>query len=699
MWMRLVNQPVRWLPELGEMGAGRQTAVVRQWLLFVWLLPVALLTLVWLGWASVPLVWVGGGLLVGVLFRYLFSRLNFSSILAADAPMLQGAQGRFISWALLFLYGPVVLWADVLIALLDAGRGWRHCRGRMVWQRQQQAVLLNGVLLALVRDVLPGLVGGGVSGRRGGRIPLVAVADGEAMMGATAVHLGLFLLLMFLVFVTTLYGANYSRLFIARLFVRMGLTLLLLFVLPELLAVLAIWLYILDGSAMIAIALLALLTVGGLAHYLNQRVEHNRRQAHELYQLEQMAQALLREPMDALDLGGLCSQFLPRLYGDAWMEIRLLTGEVLYFQGDGWLPGADALWQQLDSAGRDYLMAPALPEAVGVGYGRTGILVPILAERQEGILGGIYLLGRPGLDMRGWLPVTQALAGQIAAALLRVDSYHEALEAQAKAFEEEVYAQAYQAEVYAQVLAYERMAQELALAGKIQASFLPQDVPHLPGWQVAVALEPARETSGDFYDFIPLENGRLGILIADVADKGMGAALYMALSRTLIRIFAAEFQDAPARVLQAANRRILADTNSDLFVTVFYGVLDATTGQFVYCNAGHNPPYVQSANGNGALPLTRTALPLGILEDTAWEQAAVLLQRGEALVLYTDGLTEAEDEEAAYFGEQRLLAVVQGAVGRSADVMEDKIMTAVFDFMGDAPQHDDMTLVVVMRDA
>lgn len=125
------------------------------------------------------------------------------------------------------------------------------------------------------------------------------------------------------------------------------------------------------------------------------------------------------------------------------------------------------------------------------------------------------------------------------------------------------------ARVYAQELEHENVARELAVAGQIQANFLPDELPQLPGWQLTAMLRPARETSGDFYDVIPLPNGRLGILVADVAGKGMGAALYMALSRTLIRTYAVEYDAQPELALAATNRRILADAGTGPFVTVF----------------------------------------------------------------------------------------------------------------------------------
>jgi serine phosphatase RsbU (regulator of sigma subunit) len=241
------------------------------------------------------------------------------------------------------------------------------------------------------------------------------------------------------------------------------------------------------------------------------------------------------------------------------------------------------------------------------------------------------------------------------------------------------------------------MEKELLVAGKIQSTMLPQQTPELPGWQLSVVLEPARETSGDFYDFIPLPNGRIGLIVADVADKGVGAALYMALSRTLIRVFAHDYCDDPAQALTAANQRILSDTNSDLFVTVLYIVLDPESGQLTYCNAGHPPPFILSANGVAPQALSLTGLPLGIFDDVPWQQRSAHMQVGDVLVLYTDGVTEAEDETADFFGERRLQAITRKFIHRSPAIIESKILTTIYDFMGEVPQHDDITLMIVAR--
>jgi serine phosphatase RsbU (regulator of sigma subunit) len=247
-----------------------------------------------------------------------------------------------------------------------------------------------------------------------------------------------------------------------------------------------------------------------------------------------------------------------------------------------------------------------------------------------------------------------------------------------------------------------RFEQELALAAEIQASFLPGELPDLPGWQLTATLIPARETSGDFYDVIPLSNGRLGLVVADVTDKGTGAALYMALSRTLLRTYAVEYDAQPELALNAAHRRILADTETKQFVTVFYGILDAATGTVTYANAGHNPPYLFSENGSDEiLELDNTGPPLGLrmFKDITWEQRTAQLAPGDVLVLYSDGITEAQDDQEEFFEEERLLEVGQTSLGRSAQEVQDTILAEVDRFVGNAPQVDDITLMVLVRQA
>ncbi len=243
-----------------------------------------------------------------------------------------------------------------------------------------------------------------------------------------------------------------------------------------------------------------------------------------------------------------------------------------------------------------------------------------------------------------------------------------------------------------------KMARELALAGEVQASFLPSRLPEIPGWDLAVTLQPARETSGDFYDIWPFSDGKLGILIADVVDKGVGAALYMVLSWALIRTYAAEYPAQPELVLRSTNRSLVLDTTAEQFVSVFYGVLDPATGVLKYGNAGHCPPHVlRAGNGRALESLGRTGMLLGIIEDEEWGSSSAELAPGDGLVLYTDGITEATDAQDVLFGKERLLRTLGAPLGRSAREIQDSVLVALNDFVGDTIQADDMALMVLMR--
>jgi serine phosphatase RsbU (regulator of sigma subunit)/ActR/RegA family two-component response regulator len=242
--------------------------------------------------------------------------------------------------------------------------------------------------------------------------------------------------------------------------------------------------------------------------------------------------------------------------------------------------------------------------------------------------------------------------------------------------------------------------QELLRAGKMQADILPDKPPVISGWDLAARLVPARETSGDFYDFIPLENGKWGFVIADVSDKGMGAALFMALVSTLIRTYATQYPTLPAFALSAVNRRILKDTRGNMFVTAFYGVLDTETGRFRYVNAGHNPPFLLSSQRSKHVDqLGKTGMALGVLEEASWQQKVVKIAPGDCLLLYTDGITEAQNSSGAFYGQKRLLESMRARMGCSAQKLQEFLLDDVFHFIESTPNQDDITLLVLTRNS
>jgi len=242
-----------------------------------------------------------------------------------------------------------------------------------------------------------------------------------------------------------------------------------------------------------------------------------------------------------------------------------------------------------------------------------------------------------------------------------------------------------------------RYRRELALAGQIQASFLPQVLPTLLGWQLATRLIPSRETSGDFFDVVTLPEGRWGLLIADVADKGVGAALFMALCWGLIRTYLARTPTAPARVFEAVNRRLLRDTTAGEFVTVFLGVLDTATGRLTYANAGHCPALLTSA-GRAPVRLRNTGAPLGVLENRTWEQHDRQLHPGDTLLLYTDGISEAQSANGEFFCIEGLESVMQAAKDASAAELLEHVLRTVDAFSGGKqPTSDDIAVMALRR--
>ncbi len=265
----------------------------------------------------------------------------------------------------------------------------------------------------------------------------------------------------------------------------------------------------------------------------------------------------------------------------------------------------------------------------------------------------------------------------------------------------------------------ERLEREMQLAREIQTAFLPQEIPDLPGWEVQVLWRTAREVGGDFYDYFELPGNRLGVVIADVADKGMPAALFMTLVRTLLRASVPE-TDSPAEVLRRVNEIILPDAPRGMFVTLMYAVLDLDTGQLEYANAGHNPPLLLRTGNCTLEHLERTGMALGVEENTPIHERKVAIQAGDMLVLYTDGVTEAFSPDGEPFGEERLQDVIL-SLGRDALVRGsllaesadrdvpgeiptpaalkplERVEQSVQAFTGPVDLSDDLTMVMIWR--
>lgn len=241
----------------------------------------------------------------------------------------------------------------------------------------------------------------------------------------------------------------------------------------------------------------------------------------------------------------------------------------------------------------------------------------------------------------------------------------------------------------------ERLETEVQLARQIQQTFIPQSLPAHPGWQIAARWRTARQVGGDFYDVIELPNKRLGLFIADVADKGMPAALFMALTRTLVRAAVIE-TDSPAEALRRVNDLLLPDTQQGMFVTAVYGVLDMEQGKFTYANAGHNPPFWVKANGE-IEKLSRTAVALGVMEQSNMKERTISLAREETLFLYTDGLTEAFSFNGDLFGDARLMDSLKSAPAQPADEIIIAVENRLNEFIESVSLADDLTMLVIRR--
>lgn len=237
----------------------------------------------------------------------------------------------------------------------------------------------------------------------------------------------------------------------------------------------------------------------------------------------------------------------------------------------------------------------------------------------------------------------------------------------------------------------ERLEQELRVARIIQETLLPKEIPSLSGWELAVHWQPAQEVGGDFYDFIQLPENRLGIMIADVTDKGIPAAMVMATTRSLLRSAAENFE-SPGKVLARANDLLYPDIPAKMFVTCLYLILNSTTGQIHFANAGHNLPYIRTKDG--VVEARATGMPLGLMPGMDYEEKEITLAPGQRLLLSSDGLVEAHNPNRKIFGFPRVKEIM--AEDHNNDGLIEILLDELEKFTGeDYEQEDDITLLTI----
>jgi sigma-B regulation protein RsbU (phosphoserine phosphatase) len=247
-------------------------------------------------------------------------------------------------------------------------------------------------------------------------------------------------------------------------------------------------------------------------------------------------------------------------------------------------------------------------------------------------------------------------------------------------------------------LARRRLEEEIAVGRQIQLSLLPETTPSLPGWEIVVKYHAARQVGGDFYDFLNLQEPppRYGIVIADVSDKGVPAALFMAMCRTMIRSTALSGR-SPAQTLIRTNELILKDSRADLFLSAIYVTLDTKSGRLIYANGGHSRPLWLQSTTQEIIELRSEGIILGAFDDVSIEEKEFVINPGDVLLFFTDGVTEATNAEGEILGKECLLQILEENRGGSADKIADAILEAIRHFTGVTPQSDDLTILVLRR--
>jgi serine phosphatase RsbU (regulator of sigma subunit) len=246
----------------------------------------------------------------------------------------------------------------------------------------------------------------------------------------------------------------------------------------------------------------------------------------------------------------------------------------------------------------------------------------------------------------------------------------------------------------AQIIEKEKLEKELDVARQIQKSMLPKQLPVVSGFTFGAHMQAARQVGGDFYDILPLEDGNIAVVVGDVCDKGVPSALYMALTRSLVRAEALR-QESPGNTLRRVNRLLQDMSDAGMFVTVLYGVLDLTSNCFSYARAGHELPILRRADGSFPTMPQSPGMVMGVMPEILIDEASFELFPGDMLLLLSDGATDASNAQKEMFGHQQLQqAFLTSSESHAQDVC-DHLLAAIIAHQQNAPQFDDITLVTI----
>jgi sigma-B regulation protein RsbU (phosphoserine phosphatase) len=252
------------------------------------------------------------------------------------------------------------------------------------------------------------------------------------------------------------------------------------------------------------------------------------------------------------------------------------------------------------------------------------------------------------------------------------------------------------ARLYQMAIENSRMETEMKLARNVQISLLPRETPSLPGWEFGAHWQPARQVGGDYYDFIHHPDGRLGLVIADVTDKGMPAALFMASAKNILRA-SIQACESIAEGITRANKLIEQESNEQMYISLVYACLDPVSGRLTYVNAGHNPPLHLHSKSVSFTQLKKSGMWLGVDSKAIYTDDSGSVSEGDLLVFYTDGVSEAENKQGKAFGEEGLKSVVLKHRGKTPQGLCKQVIEAVQEFTGSSELSDDITLLIVKR--